>query len=102
MGLVDWLKTVLSPADATPADERALSATSEAALGSSLDSLPRGERGWIPLGAAARLFSTEEEQYAFGQLDDAGKKRLADFAAEHRCTPDFRPIEGRLYFNKNA
>jgi hypothetical protein len=41
-------------------------------------------------------------KYAFGELDDAGKNRLATFAADHRCTPDFRPTEGRMYFRKNG
>ena len=62
--------------------------------------LSDGERGWIPLAQAALLFSTEDRQYAFGELDDAGKNRLAMFAADHRCTPDFRPTEGRMYFRK--
>jgi hypothetical protein len=102
MGLVDWFRSLLSPSDATPADDRALSGTSENALGSSLDRLRPGERGWIPLADAAHLFSTEDAQYAFGELDDAGRRRLADFAAEYRCTPDFRPTVGRMYFHKNS
>jgi len=50
----------------------------------------------IPLADAAHLFSTEERQYAFGELDDAAKNRLATFAADYRCTPDSRPTEGRM------
>ena len=65
-----------------------------------MEKLPAGARGWIPLADAADLFSTEERQYAFGELDDAGKNRLATFAANYRCTPDFRPTEGRMYFRK--
>jgi hypothetical protein len=47
-------------------------------------------------------------------FDDDGKNRLAafaaqlpelflraDVAADIRCTRDFRPTEGRLYFRKN-
>jgi hypothetical protein len=100
MGLGDLFKKIFDPSAATPVDERALSGTSENALASSLEKLADGERGWIPLAQAALLFSTEDRQYAFGELDDAGKNRLAIFAADHRCTPDFRPTEGRMYFRK--
>jgi hypothetical protein len=100
MGLGDLFKKIFGPSAATPVDERALSGTSEDALASSLERLADGERGWIPLAQAALLFSTEDRQYAFGELDDAGKNRLAIFAADHRCTPDFRPTEGRMYFRK--
>jgi hypothetical protein len=102
MGLGDLLKNIFGSSAATPADERALAGASEGALASSLKRLPVGERGWIALADAARLFSTEDRQYAFGELDDAGKNRLATFAADHRCTLDFRPTEGRMYFRKNG
>jgi hypothetical protein len=100
MGFGDLFKKLLGRSAATPVDERALSGTSEDTLASSLEKLPDGERGWIPLAQAALLFSTEDRLYAFGELDDAGKNRLAMFAAGHRCTPDFRPTEGRMYFRK--
>ena len=102
MGLGDLFKKIFGSSAAIPVDERALSGTSEDALASSLEKLADGERGWIPLAQAALLFSTEDGQYAFGELDDAGKSRLATFAADHRCTPDFRPTEGRIYFRKNG
>jgi hypothetical protein len=102
MGLADWFRSLLGSSDATPADDPALSGTSKDALGASLDRLPPGERGWIALTDAARLFSTENAQYAFGEMDDAGKKRLAEFAAEHRCAPDFRPTVARMYFEKGG
>jgi len=65
-------------------------------MGLSLQKLRSGERGWILMAQAAALFSHEEGQYAFGELDDDGKTRLAQFAAQYRSTPDFRPTEGRL------
>ncbi len=34
------------------------------------------ERGWIRLSEAAHLFSPEEPNYAFGDMDDEGKRRL--------------------------
>ncbi len=102
MGLGDWLKNIFGSGNAIPPDATRLSVTSENSLGSSLQSLPAGERGWITLAEAARLFSTEEPQYAFGDFDEAGKSRLAQFANQYRCTPNFMPTEGRLYFARNA
>jgi hypothetical protein len=102
MGVADWFRSLLGSSDATPADDPVLAGTSEQALSSSLDRLRPGERGWLPLADAARLFSTEDSQYAFGQMDEAGMKRLAEFAAEHRCTPDFRPTVARMYFRKSG
>jgi hypothetical protein len=102
MGFGDLFKKSFGASAATPVDERALSGTSEDALASSLEKLADGERGWIPLAQAALLFSTEDRQYAFGELDDAGKNRLAIFAADHRCTPDFRPTEGWLVIKDTA
>ena len=102
MGLGDAMKKIFgTSANATPADERQLAGGSEGALGSSLQELPSGERGWITMAQAAAPFSREEQQYAFGELDDDGKTRLAQFAAEYRSTPDFRPTEGRMYFKKS-
>jgi hypothetical protein len=75
---------------------------SENLLGSSLRNLQAGERGWITLAEAARLFSREKPQYAFGEFDEDGKTRLAHFAAQYRSMPDFRPTEGRVYFVRNA
>jgi hypothetical protein len=101
MSLGDALKRIFSGwTVGTPADERQLAGGNEAALASSLQKLPNGERGWITMAQAAALFSHEEEQYAFGEMDDAGRNRLATFTAANRCTPDFRPTENRIYFKK--
>ena len=102
MGVGDLLRKIFSPANATPPDAPRLSATSESALGSSLQSLPAGERGWITFAEAARLFSSEQPQYAFGEMDDAGKLRLGQFSAQHRCLLQFMPTEGRVYFTRNT
>jgi hypothetical protein len=102
MSLSDLLKKLFSSASATPADAPRLPATSESALESSLQGLPAGERGWITLAEAAQLFSTEEPRYAFGEMDEAGKLRLGQFSAEHRCTLNYMPTEGRVYFTRNA
>ena len=102
MGVGDLLRKIFSPANAVPPDAPRLSGASESALGSSLQSLPAGERGWITLAEAARLFSSDDPQYAFGEMDDAGKERLAQCSTQHRCSPQFMPSEGRVYFTRNA
>jgi hypothetical protein len=102
MSLGDLLKRLFSSASATPADAPRLRATSESTLESSLRGLPAGERGWITLAEAAHLFSAEEPQYAFGEMDEAGKVRLGQFSAQHRCTLNYMPTEGRVYFTRNA
>jgi hypothetical protein len=83
-----------------PQDARRLDASSEAALGHSLQWLPVGEPGWITLADARRLFSHKDDQYAFGETDEEGQGRLAAFAAEsgHRSDYEFMPTEGRVYF----
>ena len=102
MGLGDAMKKIFGTStDATPVDERQLAGGTEDALGSSLQKLPSGERGWITMTQAAALFSHEKEQYAFGELDEDGKTRLAQFSAQYRSMPDFRPTEGRMYFKKS-
>ena len=53
------------------------------------------------MAKAAAVFSHEEGQYAFGELDENGRTRLAEFAAQYRLMPDFRPAEGRMYFKKS-
>jgi hypothetical protein len=102
MSFGDLLKRLFSSPSATPADAPRLRATSENALESSLQELPAGERGWITLAEAAHLFSAEEPQYAFGEMDEAGKLRLGQFSAQHRCTLNYMPTEGRVYFTRNA
>jgi hypothetical protein len=87
MGLGDRFKKISGLSAAIPVDECALSGASEDALATSLEKLVGGKRGWIPLAEAAALFSTVDRQYAFGEFDDAGKDRLAAFAADHQCMP---------------
>src|SRR5262249_6313864 len=55
----------------TPPDARRLSAVDELALSASIKALPIGERGWITLSEARALFSPMDDQYAFGEMDDA-------------------------------
>ena len=102
MGVGDFLRKMFSPPNAVPPDGPRLSGASESALGSSLQGLPAGERGWITLAEAARLFSSEKPDYAFGEMDEAGKDRLAQFSTRHRCSPQFMPVEGRVYFTRDT
>jgi hypothetical protein len=97
-----WLQKLFGSADAVPADAPRLPATSERALSSSLKTLPSEERGWIALSEATRLFSNEAPDYAFGEMDDEGKRRLGEFASECRCEAQFMPTEGRVYFRRGS
>jgi hypothetical protein len=81
-----------------------LDAGNEAALSQSIQRLPAGDRGWITMREAKALFSTHDDQYAFGDTDEGGKARIAAFAAqaEHRSRYDFMPVEDRVYFTRMA
>ena len=100
MSLGDWLRNLLSPAAARPADVRRLPSQSESELASMLQSLLPGERGWIALGDAARLFSDKEPEYAFGEMDEEANGKLARFAAERQCGIRIMPMEDRVYFSR--
>jgi hypothetical protein len=97
-----WIRNIFGSADVTPADAPRLFATSERAQSSSLKSLPSEGRGWITLSEATRLFSNEAPDYAFGEMDDEGKRRLGEFAAACRCEAQFMPTEGRVYFRRRS
>jgi hypothetical protein len=76
-----------------------LDASSKSCLAASIRALSPGQRGWISMNEAAALFSVKDASYAFGEMDDDGKRNLASFAEttpRHRY--NFTPAEGRLYF----
>jgi hypothetical protein len=102
LGLFDQLRAVFGRGTPDPPDARKLAASSENELAAALQTLPRGEKGWIALHDAWRLFSRVDEEYAFGEMDDDGERRLEEFAAapEHHSTIDFMPTEGRVYFTR--
>ena len=104
MGIWKTIKAVFAPSTSTPLDLRKLSAVDEVALSASLRVLPVGERGWITLSEARALFSPMDYQYAFGEMDEVGRTRLAAFAADsdHRSAFDIMPVEGRVYFTRKA
>ena len=45
-----------------------------------------------------------DDDDAFGEMDEAGKSNIADFAAHvtPRCLFEFMPVEGRVYFIRKA
>jgi len=100
LGLFEKLRAVLNRPTADPPDARKLAASSENELAASLHTLPVGEKGWITLHDAWRLFSRVDEEYGFGEMDDDGKWRLEEFAASHHSMVDFMPVEGRVYFTR--
>jgi hypothetical protein len=102
--LGEWVKSFFSASSPEPPNALELKANSESELSSSLSRLRIGQKGWITLERAASLFSPMENQYAFGELDDEGKRNLSKFAAlvEHRSSFEFMPVENRLYFTRKA
>ena len=58
-------------------------ASNETALAASIHNLRLEESGWIMLKEAKELFSEMDDQYAFGEMDDQGKRNLESFAALH-------------------
>jgi hypothetical protein len=83
---------------ASPPDVTKLNGTTEAALARSLSALPAGDRGWITFAEVRDLFSNKDAQYAFGETDDEGRRKIESFAAKQRVGINFMPVEGRVYF----
>jgi hypothetical protein len=98
MGLLKSLRRMFDAGRAAPPDATKLDAATEAALAQSLSSLAPEERGWITFAEAGALFSSKGAQYAFGQTDQEGNRRIASFASEHASSVHFMPVEGRVYF----
>jgi hypothetical protein len=94
MSLIRWL----FGADVAPPDAMKLDGTTEATLARSLSALLPDERGWITFAEARSLFSTKGAQYAFGEMDQDGRKNIETFAAQQRSVINFMPAEGRVYF----
>jgi len=95
MGLI---RKLFGSSAADPPDATKLDGTTEATLARSLSALPPDERGWITFTEARNLFSTKSDQYAFGEQDDAGRRNIESFAAQHRAVFNFMPVEERVYF----
>ncbi len=99
MGIIRWL---FGADAAAPSDATKLDGTTAATLARSLSALPPDERGWIAFAEAASLFSAERTEYAFGELDQSAREKIEGFAAQHRCTINFMPVERRVYFVRDS
>jgi hypothetical protein len=95
MSLIRWL---FGADAAAPPDAMKLDGTTEDTLARSLSALLPDERGWITFAEARSLFSTKGVQYAFGEMDQDGRKNIETFAAQQRSVINFMPAEGRVYF----
>lgn len=84
--------------------ETRLSARNKADLSASIERLDPGSRGWITRNKAGSFFSAMGNEFAFGEMDDKGRAKLASFSAQdrHRSESTFVPAEGRVYFKKLA
>ena len=77
-----------------------LDATTEEALGNSLQALLPGERGWITFSDYIRLFATSDAETGPSEWDEEALAGLGVFAASHRCSPHTEQNEQRIYFTK--
>jgi hypothetical protein len=102
MPIFDKLKSIFTGPTAEPPSPPRLESTNEAALAQSLRSKSSGERGWVTMQEARRLFSPMDEQYTFGETDDEGRANLARFEQAHDVRADIMPLEGRIYFTRGA
>ena len=104
MTLWDWWKSLLLRASPSAASTQRLDGRSKALLAASIKMLPYDMPGWITNKEAKQLFSPMEDEYAFGEMDEAGKSNIADFAAHVTpcCSFEFMPVEGRVYFMRNS
>ena len=100
MGLWHRLLGVFAWSSRLPRLSERLDARTQASLAASVKKLGPERRGWITLKEARMLFSSMDDQYAFGELDDEGKRAIASFSksSEHPSDIEFRPVEGRVYF----
>ena len=98
MGIMSLIAKLLGAELAVPPDAIELDGKTEATLARSLSALPPDERGWITFAEARILFSTKGAEYAFGETDRDGRRNIESFAAQHRSTINFMPVEGRVYF----
>jgi len=103
MSVWDFVKAIFAPGPG-PSDAARLDGMSEGALSRSLSKLHSEERGWITISEARALFSRMDRQYAFGEMDEEGRRRIESFAAEsdHTSRLEFMPVEERVYFVRKA
>ncbi len=104
MSLWNWWKSLLSRGSRSAASTQRLDGRSKTLLAASIKALPYETPGWITSKEAKQLFSSMDDQYAFGEMDEVGKANIAGFAAHvtPRCSFEFMPVEGRVYFLRKA
>jgi hypothetical protein len=102
MSLWDWWKSLLLQGSPSAPSARRLDGRSKTLLAASIKSLAYDMPGWITNKEAKQLFSSMDDEYAFGEMDEAGKGSIADFAAHVGCSFEFMPVEGRVYFMRKA
>ena len=104
MSLWDWWKSLLLQGAPTGPSTQRLDGRSKTLLAASIKALPYETPGWITNKEAKQLFSPVDDDYAFGEMDEVGKSNIADFAAHvtPRCSFEFMPVEGRVYFLRKA
>jgi hypothetical protein len=100
MSLWDWWKSLLLQGSPSAPSAQRLDGRSKTLLAASIQMLPYETPGWITDREAKQLFSSMDDDYAFGEMDETGKSNIADFAAHvtPRCSFEFMPVEGRVYF----
>ena len=103
-GLFGRLKSFFSRGSVQPPAPRRLDGRSKALLTASIKMLPYEEPGWITMKEARTLFSPKADEYAFGEMDEIGKRNLATFTAGATpgCLFEFMPVEDRVYFIRKA
>ena len=99
-----WWQSLISIFSGPEAEPIKLNASSEKTLAESLSQLAPGQRGWIAIDEARRLFSAvdENDTQALTEWDREGLRWLGEFAARsgHRSTP---LREGdRVFFTRKA
>jgi hypothetical protein len=104
LSLWDWWKSLLFQGSPSGPSARRLDGRSRTLLAASIKALPYETPGWITNKEAKQLFSSIDDDYAFGEMDEVDKGNIAGFAAHvaPRCSFEFMPVEGRVYFMRNA
>jgi hypothetical protein len=104
MGWFHRLKSFFSRGSVRLPAPRRLDGRSKALLAASIEMLPFEEPGWITMKEARALFSSNDDEYAFGEMVEVAKRNLATFRAEATpgCLFEFMPVEDRVYFMRRS
>ncbi len=99
-----WWKSLFPQGSIVAPPPRRLAGRGKLLLEPSIKMMPYDEPGWITSKEAKSLFSAQEDQYVFGEMDEVGKQNLASFASgvDDGCLFEFMPVEDRVYFIRKA